>query len=190
MTFGHTLRRLVHLCTPVFLIYYALPNPLWEGGISKQAGLLLALGVVLVFEILRLRHKPKIVGMRDYEYHRVSAAAWAAAGLVIILILFPIQVAAPAVFGMAWVDPLMGEMRARKLRFYPEAPIIVYFLVAFGAITAFWGLSYIGLVAAALGTPVAIWAELKKDWVVDDDFSMLVFPALVYAAVFAAFGAL
>jgi hypothetical protein len=84
----------------------------------------------------------------------------------------------------------MGEMRARKSRYYPQLPIIAYFLIAFGAITVFWGFSYIGLIAAAVGTPVAIYMELKKDWAVDDDFSMIVFPAIAYAVVFFAFGSL
>jgi dolichol kinase len=190
MNVGHILRRLVHLSTPIFLIYYILPDPLWEGGISKQLAVVLVMLAALIFEAYRLWRKPKIVGMRDYENHRISAAAWCAVALTFVLICFPIQVAAPALFGMAWIDPLMGEMRARKMKFYPQLPIIAYFLIAFGAITVFWDLSYIGLIAAALGTPVAIYMELKKDWVIDDDFSMIVFPALVYALVFLAFGSL
>ncbi|MEI6795757.1 MAG: hypothetical protein WCK39_02735 [Methanomassiliicoccales archaeon] len=190
MNVGHLLRRMVHMCTPVFLIYYILPDPLWVGGVSKQIGVIFIMVAALIFEVYRLRHQTKIIGMRDYEYHRVSAAAWTSVALTIVLLLFPIQVAAPALFGMAWVDPLMGEMRMRKSRFYPKLPIIAYFVIAFAAISVFWQFSYVGLIAAALGTPVAIWAELKRDWKVDDDFSMIVLPALVYAIVFAAFGSL
>ena len=46
------LRRIVHLSTPVFLLYYFLPSPLWGGGPQKEVGLLLALVATLAFFVL------------------------------------------------------------------------------------------------------------------------------------------
>lgn len=111
---GHLLRRLVHLCTPLFLVYYWLPEPLWPGGLTREQGLVILLIVVLFFEFLRLRAKWRIIGIREYEYHRVSAAAWAAVAIVFTFLFFPFQLAAPVLIGMALVDPLVGELRYHK----------------------------------------------------------------------------
>jgi hypothetical protein len=147
---GHVLRRLVHMSSPIFLIYYWLPEPLWAGGPGRQLGLVFALFVTLVFESIRMTKQLNIIGMRPYESSRMSAAAWAGIALVIAFLFFPVEVSAPAIFGMAWIDPLCGELRKRNSRLYPNLPKIAYFVLVMAIMIATVGLSVGVVVAAAL----------------------------------------
>ena len=185
---GHVLRRLVHMSSPIFLIYYWLPEPLWAGGPGRQLGLVFALFVILVFESIRMTKQLNIIGMRPYESSRMSAAAWAGIALVSAFLFFPFEVAAPAIFGMAWIDPLCGELRKRHSRLYPNLPKIAYFMLAMAIMIATVGLSVGVVVAAALAALVAISVEKTKTRFLDDDFTMLVIPLIVIAIVFFVFG--
>ena len=55
MDHGHVLRRLVHMCTPLFLVYYWIPDPLWRTNLDKRVVLVLLLVIVLIFEAIRLK---------------------------------------------------------------------------------------------------------------------------------------
>ena len=181
---AHLLRRLVHLCTPLFLVYYWLPEPLWPGGLTREEALVIFLVVILIVEYVRLRMRWRIIGTRDYEYHRLSAAAWAALGMTIAFLFFPFQLAAPVLIGMAVVDPLCGELRFHKSKLYPGLPVIVYFFLVLTVLSLAITLDYRAVIAAALATPVAIFLEKQRWRWLDDDFSMIVGPLLVMAAVY------
>jgi hypothetical protein len=185
---GHVLRRLVHMSSPIFLIYYWLPDPLWAGGPIRPIGLIFALFLTLVFESIRMTKQLNIIGMRPYESSRMSAAAWAGIGLVFAFLFFPIEVTAPAIFGMAYIDPLCGELRKRNSHLYPNLPKLAYFALVLAVMVAIVGLSIGVVVAAALAALVAISVEKTKTRFLDDDFTMLVIPLLVIAIVFFAFG--
>ena len=188
MDWGHMLRRLVHMSSPIFLIYYWLPDPLWTGGLGRQIGLVFALLVTLVFESVRMTRQLRIIGMRPYESNRMSAAAWAGIALVFAFLFFPLKMVAPVVFGMAWIDPLCGELRKRNSRLYPNLPKVAYFALVTVVMTLTAGLTVGVLVAAALVAPVAISVEKAKTRFLDDDFTMLVIPLIVIAIVFLLFG--
>ncbi|MGD1060074.1 MAG: hypothetical protein ABR879_01275 [Methanomassiliicoccales archaeon] len=181
---GHVLRRLVHMCTPLFLVYYWLPEPLWDGGLTREQGLVVFLIIVLALEFLRLRAKWRIIGIRDYEYRRVSAAAWAAVAMVIAFLFFPFQLAAPALIGMGLVDPLIGELRHHKSNLYPVLPIVVYFGLVLTTLSLAVAVDARAIVAAVLATAVAIYLEKVRIPYLDDDFLMIVPPLLVMAAVY------
>ncbi|MBM4236903.1 MAG: hypothetical protein FJ151_00250 [Euryarchaeota archaeon] len=185
MDAGGVLRRLVHLMTPLFLVYYLLPDPLWEGGLEREYGLVLLLIIVLAAEALRLIFKPDIVGMREYERYQMCAAAWAAIGMTIAFLFFPVEYAAPALMGMGWVDPVIGILRRRKSTLYPSLPIALYFVIALASMSVLIGPTAEVLIASVVATPLAIASERYKSRYVDDDFLMIVVPLLVIAAVFA-----
>ncbi len=188
MDWGHVLRRLVHISSPIFLIYYWLPDPLWVGGPGRQVGLVFALLLTLAFETFRMSKQLQIIGMRPYESNRMSAAAWAGIALVFAFLFFPLEVAAPAVFGMAWIDPLCGELRRLKSPLYPDFPKVAYFVLVLAVMTAIVGLSIGVLIAAVLSALVAISVEKVNTRFLDDDFTMLVIPLIVIAFVFLVFG--
>jgi hypothetical protein len=185
---GQVLRRLVHISAPVFLIYYYLPDPVFPGLVGKQPGLFLFLALILVIEALRLYFSPHIIGMREYENYRISAAAWTAMGLTIALAFFPVGIVAPVILGMGWIDPIMGIMRARKSKYYPAVPIVLYFTLMIVPLTYFFGLTPLVLVASIMATFLGIMSEVKKNWYIDDDFTMIIIPLLGLYAFFLVFG--
>lgn len=185
---GQVLRRLVHISAPVFLVYYYLPDPVLPGLFGKQPGLFLFLALILVIEALRLYFSPHIIGMRDYENYRISAAAWTAMALTVSLAFFPMEITLPVIFGMGWIDPLMGIMRARKSKYYPAVPVILYFLIMIVPLTYFFGLNPTIVVASIVATFLGIMSEMKKNWYIDDDFLMIVVPLLGLFAILAAAG--
>ncbi|MDD1743819.1 MAG: hypothetical protein LUO85_04250 [Methanomassiliicoccales archaeon] len=176
------------MSSPVFLIYYWLPDPLWAGGPGRQIGLIFALFLTLIFEAVRMTRQLKIIGMRPYESNRMSAAAWAGIAIVFAFLFFPLKVTAPVIFGMAWIDPLCGELRKRKSRLYPNLPKVAYFVLVLVVMTATVGLSVGVLLAALISAPVAISVEKTKTRFLDDDFTMIFIPLIVVAIVFLVFG--
>ncbi len=182
MDHGHVLRRLVHLCTPLFLAYYWLPAKI--GMVDKPILLLLLLALVLNFEYIRIHRQWRIIGMREYEKQRMSAAAWAALALTFAFLFFPVEYAAPAVIGMGLIDPLIGELRARKSNLYPVIPSVLHFAIIFTVLSLMLGLDYRAVLASVVATPLAIYFERTRWRFIDDDFLMIVLPLLGIAAVY------
>lgn len=175
------LRRAVHVSTPLFLVYYFLPSPLWPGGPPKEVGLLMFLVLVLLFEMLRLALGFKVPGMRQYELNQVSAGAWAGIALTITFLFFPLSLAAPALVGMALIDPLISTVR--RTRYYPWVPLVAYFVLALATLSLFYPLSLRVVVAGGVASVIAIAAEGIKTSYVDDDFLMIVVPLIGLALV-------
>lgn len=188
MDTGQVLRRLVHISAPVYLVYYFLPDPVFPGFVDKQPGLFLLLALILVIEAFRLYFAPHIIGMRDYENHRISAAAWTAMALTIALAFFPIEIVLPVVLGMGWIDPMLGMMRSRKSRFYPAVPTVLYFVLMVVPLTYFFGLTPLVIVASVVATFLGILSEIRKNWYIDDDFLMIIVPLLGLYLIFVTAG--
>lgn len=181
MDLGHWARRLVHMMAPLFLVYYLIPEEIY--GVDKRVGLLIVLAVILVFEAIRLWRGWTFLGLRDYEAGRISAFAWASIGLTFTFLFFPLELAAPAVTGMAFTDPLIGELRRRKSALYPLLPSVFYFVLVLTIFIALMGWSWQLLLASVVGTILAIGVERIRTKYVDDDFLMMVVPLLGMAAV-------
>ncbi len=171
------LRRIVHLSTPVFLVYYFLPSPLWPGGPSKEIGLLLALMATMIFELARLLLGFRVPGLRPYESEQISAAAWAAIALTFSFLLFPIELTAPVIFGMALVDPAISVVR--RTEWYPWLPYALHLAIMLAVIGLMVPLDLRWIISAAAASTAAIAAEGIKTSYVDDDSLMIVVPLLV-----------
>jgi hypothetical protein len=179
MDLGAALRKLVHLSTPAFLVYYFLPSPLWEGGPTPQLALIAVLIIVLAFELARLIFGIKVIGMRPYEKEQISAAAWAGIALTIAFLFFPIELAAPVIFGMALVDPVISKIR--KTKWYPTAPYLLHLAIMIAITILLTNLQIWTVLALAITSAVALVAEGVKTRYVDDDFLMIVVPLIVLA---------
>jgi hypothetical protein len=92
------------------------------------------------------------------------------------------------ILGMGWIDPIMGIMRARKSKYYPAVPIVLYFILMIVPLTYFFGLTPLVLVASIMATFLGIISEIKKNWYIDDDFTMLIVPLFGLYVFFLAFG--
>jgi hypothetical protein len=181
MDLGHWTRRLVHVCAPLLLVYYLIPEEIY--GVNKQIGLIVVLAIILAFEAIRLWRSWTFLGLRDYEAGRISAFAWASIGLTFTFLFFPLELAAPAVTGMALTDPLIGELRRHQSNLYPLLPSVFYFVLVLAIFFALIGWSWQVLLASLVGTVLAIWVERIRIKYVDDDFLMIVVPLLGMAAV-------
>ncbi len=175
----HLFRRLFHLASPVFLVYYWIPKDLGNPatGLSREALLLLAAGTVLAVDLGRLALRIPVFGLRKYEAGRVSAFAWGTIGLALGLALFPQILVIPVFCGMAWIDPLCAWSRRRGR--YPWLPAIAYALVFAFLSGGFGGLSLTEIAAlTSIATPIALLAEYPDIRVVDDDFLMTIVPLI------------
>jgi hypothetical protein len=137
-------------------------------GVPREAVVLTFLVPVLAVEAWRWDRRPEIYGLRENEKRRISAVAWGAVGLALAFVLFPQKAVVPCVLGLAFVDPLIGELRQGWPRGYPWIPAGVYFLICFA--------SGLGWAPSLFATAVALAAEAPKISEVDDDFRMLVAP--------------
>ena len=173
----HLFRRLFHLASPVFLVYYWIPPDL-AGGLARQGLLFLFLGSALCVEVARIALRIPVFGMRAYEAARFSAYAWGMIGLALGFLFFPWILVIPAFCGMAWIDPLAAW--SRRTGRYPWLPAAGY-AAAFAGILLVLGVLSVPEVAAltAIAVPVALLAEYPDIRVVDDDFLMTIAPLLV-----------
>lgn len=182
----HLFRRAFHLASPVFLVYYWIPECVTRpdltagqcpaaGGLTREGLMLLFLGTALCIEVARIALRIPIFGMRGYEAQRVSAYAWGTVGLALAFVLFPPVLVVPAFCGMAWIDPLCAW--ARKKGRHPWIPAIAYAAVFASLLAAIGGTPPLEVVAlTAVATPVAIYAEHVDIKRVDDDFLMTIAP--------------
>ncbi len=180
---GHIARRVFHLFAPFVFIYYLFPEDFF--GFGRQNLLILVFAMIMFHEVNRLRRKKVYFGMREYEANQLSAYGWASIGVFIAFMFFPLLFVIPAITGIGWTDPLIGEMKRRNMKGYPYIPLLVYFLITFFSFLFFSEpLGYDMAVStmavlAIVGAGVAIAVEKPSVKYVDDDFLMMVVPLFV-----------
>jgi hypothetical protein len=178
-------RRVLHGLGAFVLVYFALPTGFFVV-VPKEYVLLAALTAVLLLEVGRHVAGLQLPTLRPYEEHRIASFAFFAVALTGAVLLFPLPIAAAVVLGVAMVDPLVGELRLRRM------PVVRRWLIGG---TVYVGLALLGLwllggwpflPSLALALPAALLAlaaeHPKMPWV-DDDLAMTFVPALfLYAA--------
>lgn len=174
-------RRSVHCLIALAPLYFLLPDNLPVIGLRRWVLLIAFLVSIGVFDAWRRRKGLTFLGLRPHERKGAASYAWAAAGVTFVLWLIPQDIATASLVGMAFVDPLAGELRPKygKNPWPVVVSIIAYFAFAL-LIMALWGdhTVFQSAILALVGAGVAIPSELLKVRYVDDDFTMLVFPAL------------
>ena len=181
MDSAHLFRRLFHFCAPLILLYYIVPDIfLW---LPKFWWVLIVLACIMIVEAVRLGTGRVFFGLREYEGKQLSAYAWAGIGITLGFAFFQPMFVACVVFGIGWVDPLIGEMRRqRKMRYYPHAPLLVYFLIVTGCLIVLSDINLLTImILGAVASASAIAIE-KPRLPVDDDFLMLIVPLIVMTA--------
>lgn len=174
---GVALRRFIHVLTGFGPAYYLIPVNILPG-LQRATALVILLLFVLGFESVRIQLSIKIIGLRAYEYSRLSGFAWAFLGIATVVIFFPAFVAVPCLVAMALMDPLAGEMRAMGSKRLPDIilPVsFVIFIVSFGL----FGMHLAQAVPLALVGAIISWlSEKLKFKPIDDDYLMSVLPAV------------
>jgi dolichol kinase len=174
-------RRFAHCLIALAPLYFLLPDDLPLIGLRRWVLLIAFIVGIGVFDAWRRYKGITFLGLRPHERKGIASYAWAAAGVTFVLWLITQDIATAALVSMAFVDPLAGELRAK---FGRQSWLIwtcglAYFVLAL-TVMAFWGDHTMeqSLILATVGAVVAIPSELAKVRYFDDDFSMLVFPAI------------
>ncbi len=177
---AHILRRVVHLASILILwIYYQYGAVIAHAlGLRLPQLIWLCLSIILILEALRLWQGWTVFGQRQYEQKRLSAFAWGAIGMALVLLFAPgKQFAIPIICAYAIGDPLLGELRGAKL-----AKIWVV-LIGVIVISGIWWLAHLWLgtplwLALIMG-PLTVAAEWPcLNWI-DDNALMQLIPLLV-----------
>jgi len=187
MVDAENIRRAIHLMYPIALVYYWLPPDTYIG-VGKEYIVVAVLVAFFVIEAVRLVTKFRMPLIREYERTRIGAYALGSLGIGIALVFFPLPVAAVAVCGMAWIDPLCHS--TKEGGGYPVVPIIVYFDLAVLIFLFANYQPYNAILYGAVGAAVAIVSEAPKIKMIDDDFIMTVVPLIVMGALSASLGGL
>ena len=174
---AHFLRRMIHVSI-IFapLLYYFIFSRYFSVIVLHRV-LLGFIVAVLLFEWVRIKHSIVLFGQRHHEATHFSAFAWTAIAISIICISQSTPTfALPIVASCAFADPLMGEMRIRKIK---NIWIIMVGLVVVASVwiaAAFYFHFSYGFVLLA---PVIVLVEWPSFRWVDDNALMLLVPLLL-----------
>ena len=184
---SHAFRRAFHIISPIFLVYYLLPENL-GGGVTRTAVTLLFLGTAACIEIGRIALGVKLFGMRPYEGQRVSAYAQGTLGLAFgLLVIRDPRIVVPVFLGMAWVDPLAAYCRRQGLA--RTVPALAYFVLFLGTMLIMRSFAFPNAFLFSLvATAIAVVTEGPKIPQLDDDLLMQVVPETILYFLVAGFG--
>ena len=185
---GHAFRRLTHVSMAAIpLIYYTRGDDLagyFSVGPDELASYIFIL--VLVIEAIRLRFGIVIVGQREYESKQISAFAWGAFAVCLALLVTGMEpfvsgsgiksgiYGIPLIFGLTFVDPLMGEIKRQKqdMRLAIITGLAASYAIWIGC--SFW----LGtpLWTCILLAPLTVLGELPRIKYIDDNATMILLP--------------
>ena len=174
------LRRGAHASMALAPLYYALPVNLPFLGIHRWSVVVAFFSAIMVFEAFRLWKGITFMGLRPHEKGQIASFAWAAAGITAVLWLCPHDIASAALIGMAFVDPLAGELRRAGV--HDKVTLASTLLVYFGlciAVLFVWDMRSApeSLLLSVVAAFLAVASERIKTPYIDDDFLMSVIPA-------------
>ena len=109
----HGLRRLIHLSIAgvPFLYGQWYVHSAWAQFMSPNHVLWGVFFLTITLEAGRLYKGVLLPGQRSYERFQISALAWGACAVVGALLFLPYRYYLPILWCLAFVDPLMGELR-------------------------------------------------------------------------------
>jgi len=186
---GRYIRRLAHGMIMIAAAYYYFPDELPVTGLPKWTLAPAAVAIVLIAERVRIKRSMYVPGMRPHEMKRLGSYTYAVIGAALVVLIAPAEVGVPSIIAMAWADPVAGEIRNRG-RSELSAAILsgATYAVIFLTIAALIELDPVtAVILAACLTPVAVASESFDIVGLDDDFTMLFFPAAVGALLWTLF---
>ena len=185
---GHAFRRLTHVAMAAIpLIYYISGDDIADYfSVELDELVSYVFLLVLVIEAVRLRFGIVIVGQREYESKQISAFAWGAFAVCLALLVTGMEPFAsgsglrsgiygiPLIFGLTFVDPLMGEIKRQK------QDMSLAITTGLAASYAIWvGCSFwLGtpLWTCILLAPLTVLGELPRVKYIDDNATMILLP--------------
>jgi len=182
---GHAFRRLTHISMfTIPLLYYQNGNEIASYvDLNPQQFVSLVCITILLIEAIRLKSGVVIIGQREYESTQISALAWGALSVSLVFLIVPEQnydglksgmYGIPLIFGLTFVDPLMGEIKRQKKDI--KMAIIVGLLCSYSIWLGctFW--LDTPLIISILLAPLTVLGELPQVRYIDDNATMILFP--------------
>jgi|TARA_B100001250_G_scaffold64941_1_gene51326 hypothetical protein len=182
---GHAFRRLTHISMfTIPLLYYQSGNEIASYvDLNSQQFVSLVCITILLIEAIRLKSGVVIIGQREYESTQISALAWGALSVSLVFLIVPEQnydglksgmYGIPLIFGLTFVDPLMGEIKRQKkdIKMAIIAGLLCSYSIWLGC--AFW--LDTPLIISILLAPLTVLGELPQVRYIDDNATMILFP--------------
>jgi dolichol kinase len=177
---AHWFRRVFHTFAASFLVFYLIPDGGWIGIVK----IIVPIGIVACIAIIdygRIRGEldhQRFFGLRGYEKGRPASYLYFGVALLLLLLLFPQQIAIPCILCGSFTDPLIGESR---YHFGKKRAYLIGFLVSmfFFLLTWYRADWWVILTVSVVGAIGAVVGEAKKLRLVDDDFTIQILPALL-----------
>ncbi|MCU4925904.1 dolichol kinase [Halobacteria archaeon AArc-dxtr1] len=180
-------RRLVHASGAGLVALWLLAQSL-EAGLTWAlfGALMVGLSVgVLVLEFLRLR-----VGLewwiyekltREYEADQFAGYGYYMLSMTAVVLVFPPEIALPAMLMLAIGDPVSGAVSDDTLRRVKGAKVLVTMFVVSAMLAAPFLAEYPqAVVAAALGATLADGVTVRiGDYIVDDNLTIPIYAAVL-----------
>lgn len=177
---AHLFRRVFHTFAASFLIYYSLPNEQWISTLKFYIPIVIVV-FALILEYFRLKgriDRNHFFRLRIYEEKRPAGYLYFGVAALILLLFFPQQIAIPCILCACFSDPIIGEIRHHSG--IKKAYVIGFFVcVFFFLITWFKADIWIVLLVSIIGGTGALIGEVKKFWLIDDDFMIQILPAIL-----------
>jgi len=185
---GHAFRRITHVSMALIpVIYYSRGEKIADYfSVSPPEFVSYVFFAILAIEIVRLRFGIVIVGQREYESKQISAFAWGAFAVCLALLVTGMEpfvsgsgiksgiYGIPLIFGLTFVDPLMGEIKRQKqdMRLAIITGLAASYAIWIGC--SFW----LGtpLWTCILLAPLTVLGELPRIKYIDDNATMILLP--------------
>lgn len=176
----HWYRRVFHAFGASFLIYYMLPDEKWINALKLWIPIII-LSLAVIIEILRITGKissDHFFGLRFYEKNRVGSYLFFGMAVLLLLVLFPQQIAIPCILCGCLGDPIIGEIRNN---YGKKQAVLIGFLVCMIFFIIAWHNVDLWLIIflSIFGAGFAVIGEMKKIWWLDDDFMIQILPAIM-----------
>lgn len=171
-------RRMVHVSCACTLVYYLFPDSIFW---IYAAKIILASGIfsaAVVIEIIRLKgalDEGFLFPFRDYEKYKVGAHIWLGISILVLLVFFPQQIAAPCILAVCLVDPIIGELRMKKK--------LLSYVCGFCISSAIFVVFNYPILLCSLAGFLAVSAESIRSKNIDDNILMPLVPAAILLAV-------
>lgn len=177
---AHWFRRIFHTFAASFLFYYLLPDQEWFN-LGKIILPIIIISFMIIVEYRRIQgvfNHQRFFGLRYYEKKRPGSYLYFGVALLFLLLLFPQQIAIPCILCASFSDPIIGESR-----FYfgkKKAYVIGFFISMFFFLMTWYRMDWwIVILVSTLGATAAVMGEAKKLKLIDDDFLVQMFPAIL-----------
>jgi hypothetical protein len=177
---AHWFRRVFHTFASSFLVYYLIPGQGWIGivKIVVPIGILACIAIIDYGRIRGEFDHQRFFGLRGYEKGRPASYLYFGVALLLLLLLFPQQIAIPCILCGAFTDPLIGESRYYLGK---KQAYLIGFLVSLLFFVLVWYKAdwWVILMVSVIGALGALVGEARKLRLIDDDFMIQILPAVL-----------